>query len=208
MEISAAVLVGGQSRRMGMDKATLLVGGRPLIWWVVSALERVADEILLVGRAAGRLEWLGLPTWEDLVPDGGPLAGIYTALTVARHPLCLVVACDMPFLQPDLLRYMAGEAPGWDAIVPLVDGHLEPLHAVYARSCRKAIGEMLGRGETCPLDLYPRVRTRYIGPEEIAGFPGGWRSFVNLNTPQELAQVTFVQASQGGPAVYGQAQGL
>ncbi|MGQ9522067.1 MAG: molybdenum cofactor guanylyltransferase [Anaerolineae bacterium] len=194
MEISAAVLVGGQSRRMGMDKATLFVGGRPLIQWVISALEQVADEILLVGRAANRLEWLGLPMWEDLSPDGGPLAGIHTALTVARYPLCLVVACDMPFLQPDLLRYMAREAAGWDVVVPLVDGHLEPLHAVYARSCLAAIGEMLGHGETCPLDLYPRVRTRYIGPEEIAGFAGGRRSFININTPQELAQVTVAHS--------------
>lgn len=196
MEISAAVLVGGQSRRMGRDKATLFVEGRPLIQWVISALERVADEILLVGHAVSRLEWLGLPTWEDLVPNGGPLAGIYTALTVARHPLCLVVACDMPFLQPDLLRYIAEEASGWDAAVPLVDGHLEPLHAIYARSCLKTIGEMLERGETCPLDLYPRVRTRYIGPEEIACFAGGRRSFININTPQELAQVALAQVFQ------------
>jgi len=59
------------------------------------------------------------------------------------------------------------------------------------------VGEMLARGETCPLDLYPRVRTRYVGPEEIAGFPGGWRSFVNLNTPQELVQVLEPQRMSG-----------
>ncbi len=188
MKASGAVLVGGKSRRMGVDKPLIPFGGQRMIERVVGALGQVVEEVLLVGQGAARLNWLGLPCLEDLLP-GGPLAGIYTALAAARHSHCLIVACDMPFLDPSLLAYLLEQAPGWDVVVPYVDGHLEPLHAVYARSCREVVGEMLARGETCPLDLYPRVRTRYVGPEEIAGFPGAWRSFVNLNTPQELVQV-------------------
>jgi len=188
MRASGAVLVGGKSRRMGIDKPLIPIGGQRLIERVVGALAQVVEEVLLVGQGAARLAWLGLPCLEDLLP-GGPLAGIYTALAAARHPHCLIVACDMPFLDPPLLAYLLEQMPGWDVVVPYVDGRLEPLHAVYARSCQEVVGEMLARGETCPLDLYPRVRTRYVGPEEIAGFPGGWRSFINLNTPQELVQV-------------------
>ncbi len=225
MKASGAVLVGGKSRRMGVDKPLIPFGGQRMIERVVGALGQVVEEVLLVGQGAARLNWLGLPCLEDLRP-GGPLAGIYTALVAARHPPsplcafemslsctrpprlphapgpatppppgpprhphCLIVACDMPFLDPPLLAYLLEQAPGWDVVVPYVDGHLEPLHAVYARSCQEVVGEMLARGETCPLDLYPRVQTRYVGPEEIAGFPGAWRSFVNLNTPQELVQV-------------------
>ncbi|MFN3763266.1 MAG: molybdenum cofactor guanylyltransferase, partial [Anaerolineae bacterium] len=186
MAASGAILVGGQSRRMGADKPLLPFRGRRMIEWVVEALSQVADEILLVGRGADRLAWLGFPTMEDLVPGGGPLAGIYTALAAARHPHCLIVACDMPFLDPALLAYLLDQAPGWDAVVPEVEGHLEPLHAVYARSCRPVVGQMLAAGELCPLDLYPRVRVRYVGEEEIAAFRGGRQSFINFNTPEEL----------------------
>lgn len=194
MAASGAVLVGGQSRRMGIDKPLLSFRGRRMIEWVMEALSQVVDEVLLVGRGAGRLAWLGLSTVEDLVPGGGPLAGIFTALTVARSPHCLVVACDMPFLDPALLAYLLEQAPGWDAVVPAVDGHLEPLHAVYARSCLPVIGRMLAAGELCPLDLYPRVRVRYVGEGEIAAFAGGRRSFINFNTPEDLKE--DLQASQ------------
>lgn len=186
MAASGAVLVGGESRRMGADKALLPFRGRRMIEWVVEALSGVVDEVLLVGRGADRLAGLGLPTLEDRLPGGGPLAGIYTALEAARHPHCLVVACDMPFLDPALLAYLLEQAPGWDAVVPRPQDHLEPLHAVYARSCLPVIRDMLAAGELCPLDLYPRVRVRYVEEEEIAAFRGGRRSFVNFNTPEDL----------------------
>jgi len=181
---------------MGMDKPFIPIGGQRLIERVVGALGQVVEEVLLVGQEAARLSWLGLPCLDDLLP-GGPLAGIYTALAAARNPHCLIVACDMPFLDPPLLAHLLEQASGWDVVVPSVDGHLEPLHAVYARSCQGVVGEMLGNGETCPLDLYPRVRTRYVGPEEIAGFPGGWRSFINLNTPKGLEVTCLLEEPEG-----------
>lgn len=186
MKASGSVLVGGKSRRMGVDKPALLIGGEPLIARVVGALSKVVDEVVLVGNDASRFAWLGVDCVADLIPNGGPLVGIYTALTVARHPFSLIVACDMPFIQPALLAYLLERALGWDAVVPLVDGRLEPLHAVYARSCLPAIEEMIRHREWCPLDLYPRVRVRYVEEAEIAVFEGGWRSFVNLNTPEDL----------------------
>jgi len=120
--ISGAVLVGGKSRRMGRDKALLAVGGQPLLQRVVEALREVTDELLLVGVGAERYAWLGGRAVDDLVPGGGPFAGVYTALSVARHSHCLVVACDMPFLNTDLLRYMRQQAMGWDAVVPRLRG--------------------------------------------------------------------------------------
>ncbi|RME33736.1 MAG: hypothetical protein D6793_09380 [Thermoflexia bacterium] len=92
----------------------------------------------------------------------------------------------MPFLDPALLAYLLEQAPGWDAVVPRAQNHLEPLHAVYARSCLPVIQDMLAAEELCPLDLYPRVRVRYVGEEEIAAFRGGPWSFVNFNTPEDL----------------------
>lgn len=186
--ISGAVLVGGNSRRMEADKALLAVGGRPLIQRVVEALREMTDELLLVGVDAERYAWLGGRAVDDLVSGGGPLAGVYTALSVARHFHCLVVACDMPFLNTDLLRYMLQQAIGWDAVVPRLRGWwLEPLHAVYARACLKPAERILENGTRGILDLFPLVRTRYLETHEVALFDPGGLSFVNLNTPADLA---------------------
>jgi molybdopterin-guanine dinucleotide biosynthesis protein A len=185
--VSSAVLVGGKSRRMGTDKALLTVGGQRIIQRVIGALQAVADEVLLVGAGAERYAWLGGRTVDDLIPRGGPLAGLYTALSVARHSRCLVVACDMPFLNTDLLRYMFQEAARWDAVVPRWRGRLEPLHAVYARSCLEHIEYMLDSGDLCPLDLFSLVDVRYVETHEVASFDGGELSFANLNTPADLA---------------------
>jgi len=171
---------------MGTDKALLQVGGQMLIERVVTALRAVAGEVLLVGRDAGRFDWLGVQTLEDVFVGGGPLAGIHAALSSARHPRCLVVACDMPFLNIDLLRYMLRQADGWDAVVPRWQERLQPLHAVYTPTCLGPIEGMLSAGDRCPLDLYPRLHTRFVTGAEIAALEEGWLSFVNLNTPDDL----------------------
>lgn len=186
--ISGAILVGGNSRRMGTDKALVDVGGLPIIQRVADVLRLVSDDVWLIGKGAAKYAWLGLRSADDLVPSGGPLAGIYTALRSARFSHCIVVACDMPFLNPRLLRYMARAARGWDTLVPRVDGHLEPLHGVYSRACLGPLEDMLRTGQLCPLDLYPLVRTAYLESETIARLDPGYRSFINLNTPEDLVQ--------------------
>ena len=185
--VSGAVLVGGKSRRMGADKAVLPVGELSLIQRVVAALREVVDELLLVGATDSRYAGLGDGSVDDLVPDAGPLAGIYSALTAMRNSLCLVVACDMPFLNIDLLRYMLLESTGWDVVVPRRAEGLEPLHAVYASSCLKPIKQMLAEGSLCPLDLFPRVRVRYLEGRELASLDPDGSSFINVNRPSELA---------------------
>ena len=185
--ISGVILVGGDSRRMGRDKALLSVAGRPLVQRVAEVLREVTDELLLVGEKAERYTWVGGRAVDDQGPGSGPLAGIKTALSVARHPYCLVVACDMPFLNADLLRYMLRQAIGWDAAVPRRREGLEPMHAVYNRSCLKLVEWMLENGELSPLDLFPLVRVRYLEMHEVAPYDPRGRSFVNLNTPADLA---------------------
>ncbi len=195
--VSGAVLVGGKSRRMGMDKALLTVGGVPIVQRVARALRSVSDDVFLVGRGAEQYPWLGLRGTHDLIPDAGPLGGIHTALRVAGFPYCVIAACDMPFLSPSLLRHMVRMAEGWDVLVPRVDDHLEPLLAVYSRACLEPIEGMLKSGQLCPLDLYPLVRTRYLESEAIARLDPDFRSFRNLNTPEDLAQAQL--AVPAGP---------
>ncbi len=184
--ISGAVLVGGESRRMGRDKAMLSVDGQPLVQHVVGVLREVVDEVLLVGTGAERYGWLDARIVDDLIPGAGPLGGIHTALSSASRSRCLVVACDMPFLNLGLLRYMLQEAVGWDVVVPRSRGRLEPLHSAYARSCLRPIERMLENGELCPLDLFPRVSVRYLETQEVERLDPRRLSFVNLNTPDDL----------------------
>ena len=185
--ISGAILIGGKSRRMGRDKALLRVHGRPLVSCVHEAIGRVTDDLLLVGATPGRsVGCTGRPV-TDTGPGKGPLVGIRTALSAARYDQCLVVGCDMPFLNGELLRYMQRLATGWDAVVPRSQDGLEPLHAIYSRSCLARIVDMLENENLCPLDLFPVVRTRYVERNEVAAFQDGELSFLNVNTPADLA---------------------
>lgn len=183
---SGAVLVGGQSRRIGTDKALLTISGKPIIQRVVETLRAVASEVFLVGPGAERYAWLNVQVTDDLVSGAGPLGGIHTALSIARYPRCLVVACDMPFLDMDLLRYMLSEAVCWDAVVPRGPERFETLHAVYTRSCLKPIEQMLESGNLCPVGFFPLSRVRIVEPQEIASFEGGRRSLMNVNTQADL----------------------
>lgn len=197
--ISVAVLVGGKSRRMGTDKALVPVGGRPLIQRVVDTVRPLTTDLIFVGANAHGYAWLGGRAVDDSVSTAGPLAGIYTALSVARFHHCLVVACDMPFLNARLLRHMHRRATSWDVVVPRLDGHLEPLHAVYSRACLEPIATMLSQGRRCPLDLYPMVRTDYLEAQEIALFDPDYRSFINLNTPADLARAQRMASGSQRP---------
>lgn len=195
---SGAVLVGGQSRRMGTDKALLTIGGVPLIQRVVGTLQAVVNEVFLVGPGAERYEWLNVQATDDLVAGAGPLGGIHSALCVARHPRCLVVACDMPFLDMDLLRFMLREAASWDVVVPRGPERYETLHAVYARFCLEPIEQMLENGKLCPVDFFPLVRVRSVEADEIASFEHGWRSLMSVNTAADL-ELARVLADQCPP---------
>ena len=188
VRVSAAILVGGKSRRMGTDKALIDVGGFPLIQRVLRAVRPLTSDLMLVGSGAERFAGHGQRPVADLTVGDGPLGGIYSALRAARFEHCLVLACDMPFLNTRLLHHLCQRAQEWDALVPrLADGHLEPLHALYARTCIGAIESMLSAGLRSPLDLYGLVRTGHVAASEIRRLDPDFRSFVNLNTPTELA---------------------
>lgn len=160
--------------------------GVPLIARVVETMRLVTEDVMLVGQDLTRFAWLkGVRMYQDILPGIGPLAGIYTALQYARSHQCLIVACDMPFLNPALLAFLAQTAAGWEAVVPSIGGRLQPLHAVYARSCLPLLREMFRQGQHCPLDMYPRVRTHYVTEEELRAYDPGLFSFLNVNTPAD-----------------------
>jgi len=176
---------------MGTDKSFVPLLGRPMIEHV---LERVADlgqdETILVVNRPEEYVHLGLPMFSDVIPDKGSLGGIYTAIHSSRNDFTLVLACDMPLVNPSLLRYMiavSSEDSGpYDVIVPRVEGHPQGLHAIYGKSCLDPIRECIDADRLKVIGFYDRVRVRYLDAPEYARFDPQGLSFQNINTPDEL----------------------
>src|SRR5215472_14741130 len=133
LTVNGAILAGGQSRRMGQDKAALLIDGEPLLLRTVRLLRRVTVDLAIIGPAERGILAPGVPVIPDRWPNCGPLGGIATALQALAGEAVLVVGCDMPFLSPALLRYLSTLVPGYDAVVIRLDRQVHPLHAVYQR---------------------------------------------------------------------------
>ena len=187
-KLTVAIQAGGKSSRMGTDKSFVLFQGRPLIEVVREAVEGLGDELIIVTNKPDDYAHLGLPMVGDLYPETGPLGGIYTALHHATHPHLLTVACDMPWLNRPLLEYMAGLRSTADVIVPRWDKFPEPLHAVYSQACLEPIREKLEAQMYKITAFYGRVSLRFIDRAEIERFDPDGRSFVNVNTAQDLAE--------------------
>lgn len=182
--LAAAILAGGRARRFGgVNKGALPLGSLDIVGRQLQALRNVAGHVFVVGRATDGWSERGLTVVPDDRPECGPLGGIYTAI---RHSPCertLVVACDLPFLTTALLERLARESA--DAVVPRSARGLEPLCAIYARSCLADIGARLDRGELEASVLPSGARVIEIGQELTAdGDPEG-RLFLNVNTPQD-----------------------
>ncbi|MFN2568629.1 MAG: molybdenum cofactor guanylyltransferase [Candidatus Dormibacteria bacterium] len=183
------VLCGGESRRMGRDKALLRLGGgdgRPMVMAVADRLRTVADPVLLASGRPGRL---GASDYAEVADDGGagPLAGVAAGLRASPHELAAVVAVDMPAISPAVLKLLSGLWTGEDAVVPLVCDLPEPLHAVYARRALPRLRAALDRGSLAMHGVLAELVVCWAGEDDwrAADAEGGFAA--NLNSPSDLA---------------------
>ncbi len=175
------ILAGGKSLRLGREKAGVLLGGETLLARAIR-LTRPLGEVWVVGDGRPLPLPPGVRMVADILPGKGPLGALYTGLLLSPSPYALALACDMPFLAPQLLGYILNLAPGYDAVVPRVGELLEPLHAVYSRGCLPIIRDLLQEGKLSLQELFPRVKVRYVKVREM----GDTLPFFNINTPQDL----------------------
>lgn len=192
-----AILAGGASTRMGTNKALLRAqpGGPTLIETVVSRLREaslVPD--LLVTNTPDLFAFLNIPVHTDDIPGAGSLGGIYTALNHLPHSRVLLVACDMPLLNPALLGYMAALPVLADALVPSwIDDNgrqqVEPLHAIYSRNCIEPVRRRIEVGKLKVQALLEEVQVQYLEEAEMRRHDPRLDSFRNINTPEEWAQL-------------------
>jgi len=185
-DISAVILAGGKSRRFGSNKAFAELDGSPLIERVIAVLRPVFNELTIITNNPDEYAYLGLPMHEDLVKGLGPIGGIYTGLEKIRHPSGFFVACDMPFLNENLIRYMASLNNGFDAVVPKIDWKMEPLHAIYSKDCLPVIIELIAVGECMINKFFQQLKVRFLDEDEIRAHDPLLRSFYNINKPDEL----------------------
>ena len=199
MDLSVVIQAGGESHRMGRNKALAPFLGRPLIARVVERLSSIAAEIIVTTNQAEEFAFLGLPCYPDLLPGLGALGGLYTALSVARLPCAAVVACDLPFANPDLLAFAHRQvlAGGYDGMVPRHAQGLEPLHAVYRREpCLPWIRRALVEGRLRVDAWFDRAQIKILDVEEYAALDPSGLAFFNANTPQELARAEELAREQ------------
>ena len=205
--LSAIILSGGQSRRMGRDKALLELDGERLLDRVANTLSAISDDIIVVAGEPDRYTDGRWRVIGDAFPGAGAVGGLYSGLQAARHPYVVAVACDMPFLNLRLLRYLARAARGWDAAVPQVsdttlgadaelmprhtakDRDLQPLHAVYNRRVARAILSRITAGDLRMIGFFPYIKVRYVDVAEIERYDKEHLSFFNANTPEEWSAV-------------------
>lgn len=192
--ISVAILAGGRSRRMGQDKALLLFLGRPLIARVIETAKTLSDDLFIVASDRPAYARFGVPLEPDRFPDAGSLGGIYSGISRARHDACLVVACDMPFLNRRLLEHMARVERAYDVLVPALAAErsdqgagetLETLHAIYTKRCLGAIERRLRAGRYKITGFFDDVRVQRIPEDEVRRLDPELLSFFNANTPEE-----------------------
>ncbi len=191
---SGAILAGGASSRMGANKALMKFQGEPLIARIAKVLTScpAISEILLITNTPAEYEFLHLPSFPDIQPGKGPLGGIYTALSRTKFSRALVVACDMPFITPELLDYLCRGSEGAEVCVLESEKGVEPLCAVYAKSCLPVIEKQLRDGRLKVSDFYPLVKAKIIRLD--ATLPFYKQSLLaNVNTLEELATAKKVE---------------
>lgn len=181
-DLSAVILAGGESSRMGKAKALLPFDGKPLITHLVDRLaERFAD-IVVVAAPDQTLPVLPVTFVSDEVAHQGPVGGICYGLQAIRATAAFVTSCDVAFLQLPLIEHLMSLLKNYDVVVPFWQERLQPLHAVYRQSVIPRLQEQLARKRLRPIFLYDTVPTRKVSPEEVKRFDPEGLSFLNMNT--------------------------
>ena len=192
MDYACAILAGGESTRMGQDKATLKAGETTLIRAVFEKVSRVFNDIMVISSVHERFEGVNAPVYRDILPVKVTMTGIVSALIYSKKPYVFIVGCDMPFLSEDAIQYVLKEADSGQAIViPKVKLGLEPLHAVYSRSCLSPFLRLMDRECFRIPDVLPFVSVKKL-KEGPVFFVDGRSVFTNVNTPRDLEMVAAV----------------
>jgi len=188
IEVTGVLLAGGKSRRMGEDKRYLMVGEQTLLERGLGVLRSMFHEVLVVLAQDSAPLDIDARVVRDLVPDCGSLGGIYTGLTQATSPYIFAVACDMPFLNQAVITQFTNRRDTEDIVMARLATRLHPMHALYGKGCLPAMEQMIVARQLKIQELvsHASLRVQYVTEADLLSIDPSWRSFYNVNTPEDL----------------------
>lgn len=188
--MTGIILAGGENSRMGMNKAFLVLEGERLIDRMLKIYRNLFSEVILVTKQPLHYLDLDVTIVTDIYPAGKALGGIYTGLFFASCPRAFVAACDMPCLNTRFIAWMMEQAPAYDIVVPESAGGLEPLHAIYAKSCLPRMKHRIMQDKLRITDFYKGMKCLTIPDSILKTFDRSNRMLANVNTPEDLAKIS------------------
>jgi molybdopterin-guanine dinucleotide biosynthesis protein A len=189
--LSVAIQAGGHSTRMGQDKALLPFLGEALVRRILKRVTPIAQEVFVVTNQPEAYTFLETTLIADIMPKKGPLGGLLTALSFAQHPFVAMIACDMPFANPDILALALNilKTTRKDVVMPRTNHKLEPLHAIYRRqTCLSPVQAILRAGRRKVIAWLPSVDIYELTWKEMETCDPDHLAFINVNNPEEFRQ--------------------
>lgn len=186
--MTGIILAGGKSTRFGSDKSFIKVNRQPLLKKQICLLKKKFKKIIIVSNNS-KHKYRDICTIKDIIPDCGPLGGIYSGLVMSPSLYNFVIACDMPNINLQLLKYMVKLKNGFDAVVPCFKNGCEPLFAIYSKRCIPVIEKMIKDDNLRIANFFNKIKLRKIKKEEIEEFGNPEVLFFNINTPDDYEKL-------------------
>jgi len=183
--VTGVILAGGESRRMGSDKSLLPIFGARFIDHLYRTMDELFDEVIIVTNSPDLYSEIDCRKVPDIYYAQGSLAGIHSAVCHAHHDKVFVAACDMPFLNPEVVRDLCSRSGAADVVIPVHAEGVEPLHALYSKRCIGPMEEVLDRGQKRIIGFFPRVIVEEVNIAAWQGLDPEGLSLRNINTPEE-----------------------
>jgi len=196
-EMTGIILAGGKNSRIKRKKAFIqLPGGFSIIENTVAIFKRIFSEVIIITNQPERYEKFRVRTVSDLIQGKGPLGGIFTGLCFSRNEHNFFVACDMPWINPSLIKYILKKPKDYQVVIPQPKGKSEPLFARYSKSCLPVVFSHLQKERLKIRDIFKDLEVLKISPGEIKRFDPKGHSFLNINTEKDLKRVLKILSSQ------------
>lgn len=204
--MTGVILAGGESRRMGSDKSLLPIFGARFIDHVYRTMAELFDEVIIVTNSPMLYAELPCAKVPDIYYAQGSLAGIHSAVCHASNDKVFVAACDMPFLNPEVVRSLCEQAGQADVVIPVHGGGAEPLHALYSKRCIAPMEEALDRGQKRIVSFFPAVEVKELATEGWQTLDPEGLSLRNINTPEEYYRLREMSLPNPVEEVVGQSR--
>lgn len=186
--ISAYILAGGQSKRMGEDKGMISLHDKPIVSYIIEEIKKITDDITII-TANEKYRQFNLKTVEDIYQDRGPAGGIDTALQDAKNDLVFITSCDMPFVNEKSVSILMEQCTGREITLVKNENYIEPMFAVYAKKCKDNWRELLLNGTLKLSDYFSHFDTNFVNADEFLN--SNPYLFLNINTPQDLLKAAI-----------------